>query len=88
MAGCTTCAILSLRSGVVHEDLSGGVTFDLLPNVQVGGDYFFINYSDGNVTEGYVMRVNSEGELIWEKWPTTQFPAIAATGKSGLSRGR
>ncbi len=43
----------SLTRNVVRKTVKGGTSLDLLPRLQVGADYSFVDFSDGNSTTGY-----------------------------------
>jgi tetratricopeptide (TPR) repeat protein len=48
--------IASLTREIVRESLEGGLSLDLLPRLEVGGDYSYTNFSDNNWTTGYSLR--------------------------------
>jgi len=48
--------IASLIRGIVRQDTTTGVSIDLLPDLMVGGEYIFRDYSDDNQTLGYTLK--------------------------------
>jgi len=48
-----TDTLASVTRNVRRETFKGGVSLDLLPRLQVGGDCSFVDLSDGNAIRGY-----------------------------------
>jgi len=49
----------SITRVLTKQDISAGISLDLLPDLRVGGDYGYVNYSDGEDTLQYTLWASS-----------------------------